>query len=195
MKAKVLATIVLLCTIVSSALSQTSEHLTFKGIPIDGTLTGFVSKMKLNGFTHDGTVDGTAVLSGDFAGYKGCYVGVSTLKQKDLVYKLAVMFPEKETWTTLSNDYFHLKEMLTEKYGEPIVVEKFDTYSGSTNDDNMKMHYVRYDKCKYFAVYETPKGTVELSIEHSEDSRCFVKLMYFDKINGDIIKSNAKDDL
>ena len=49
-----------------------SEHLTFKGVPIDGTLTEFVTKMKTAGFTHLGTQDGMAALQGDFAGYKNC---------------------------------------------------------------------------------------------------------------------------
>lgn len=39
--------------------------------------------MKQNGFTHLGIEDGIAILNGDFAGYKDCHVGVSTLKQID----------------------------------------------------------------------------------------------------------------
>ena len=31
------------------------------------------------------------------------------------------MFPSLETWSSLSNNYFSLKEMLTKKYGEPEV--------------------------------------------------------------------------
>lgn len=75
--------------------------------------------MKENGFSHIGTEDGTAILKGDFAGYKGCLIGVSTLKQKDLVSKIAVIFPECETWSGLSGNYFNIKEMLTENSGEP----------------------------------------------------------------------------
>jgi hypothetical protein len=69
--------------------SDSSKHLTFKGVPIDGTLGEFVLKMKKNGFTHKGTKDGIAILEGEFASYKNCIVGVSTLSQKDLVNPLA----------------------------------------------------------------------------------------------------------
>ena len=31
---------------------DTSQHLAFKGVPIDGTIDNYVSKMKQNGFTH-----------------------------------------------------------------------------------------------------------------------------------------------
>ena len=45
----------------STFAQTTSEHLTFKGVPIDGTLTEFVSKLKQKGLTHIGTEDGTAM--------------------------------------------------------------------------------------------------------------------------------------
>ena len=174
---------------------DTSRHLTFKGVPLDGTLDQYVLKMKQNGFKHLSTKDGTAMLQGDFAGYKGCYVGVSTLKQKDLVYKIGVLFPERETWSALSGNYFDLKQMLTEKYGNPSdVVEKFDTRV-EPRDDDSRMHEVQFDRCKYYSVWTTNKGEIQLSIDHNSVTSCFVKLAYFDKINGETIKKQALDDL
>jgi hypothetical protein len=175
--------------------AQTSKHLSFKGIPIDGTLDEYVLKMKQAGFTHLGTEDGSALLSGDFAGYKSCIVGVSTLKQKDLVYKIAVIFPEKETWSTLYNNYFDLKEMLTEKYGKPSeIVEKFDTYS-EPDDDRSRMYEVQFDRCKYYSIYNSENGTIELSIDHDGVRSCYVRLAYFVRTNNDIIKAKAIGDL
>lgn len=195
MKTKFFTSLIILFTIVSHAQSQTSKHLIFKGVPIDGTLNEYVTKMKQNGFTHLGTENGTAVLKGDFAGYKDCSVGVSILKQKDLVHKIAVIFPDKETWSTLSGNYYDLKQMLTEKYGEPSEsLEKFNT-SLEPKDDFYKMHNVKMDNCKYYSGFQTEKGTIELSIEHDGAAQCFVRLAYFDKINSDIIKTKAKDDL
>ncbi len=195
MKTKLLTLFFALTTILTFA--QTSEHLTFKGVPIDGTLDEYVSKMKQNGFTNLSTEDGTALLSGDFAGYKNCIVGVSTLKQKDLVYKIGVLFPEIDTWSTLSGNYFALKQMLTEKYGKPSdIVEKFDGPSISQpKDDNARMYEVKFDRCKYYSIWQTEKGEIQLSIDHNSAISCFVKLVYFDKINSDIINAKAKDDL
>ncbi|MCX2679378.1 hypothetical protein OOZ15_05430 [Galbibacter sp. EGI 63066] len=193
MKTLFLTLILALSTTLTFA--QTSEHLTFKGVPIDGTLNEYVSKIKQSGFKHLGTEDKTAILNGDFAGYKDCYVGVSTLTQKDLVHKIAVIFPERETWSTLSGNYFELKELLTEKYGEPKnVVEKFDSYP-EPRDDETKMYRVKFDNCKYYSVWQTDKGEIQLSIDHESVVRCFVRLGYFDKINGKIIKAKAIDDL
>lgn len=175
--------------------SDSLGHLTFKGVPIDGTLDGYVSKMKKSGFTHVGTEDGVAMLRGDFAGYKNCIVGVSTLKQKDLVSKVAVIFPAMETWSSLSSDYYLLKELLTEKYGEPAEsVEEFDTRSQPRND-NHRMHEVEFDNCKYHTTYETEKGSIELSIGHDGVLSCFVTLVYRDKINGNILRAKALGDL
>jgi hypothetical protein len=175
--------------------SDSSKHLTFKSVPIDGTLDEFVSKMKKSGFTHTRTKDGIAILEGDFASYKSCTVGVSTLKAKDLVSKIAVLFPDHDTWSTLSSNYFNLKDMLTEKYGKySDCVEKFQSYTEPKND-NDKLYEVQFDKCKYYTIYETEKGTIQLSIEHDGVIKCFVKLAYFDKINIEAVKKQALDDL
>ncbi len=175
--------------------AQTSEHLTFKGVPIDGKLTEFVAKMKLAGFTHLQTTDGVAFLSGDFAGYKKCMVGVSTLKQNDLVNKAVVIFPDLSSWGALENNYLNLKLLLSEKYGEPTtVLEQFET-KVQYLDDNLRLTYLQLDQCKYYSVWDTNKGTIQLGIDHNGIESCFVKLAYFDKINSAIIETNAKDDL
>lgn len=185
---------VLQMTLTSFAQVET-PHLSFKGVPIDGTLNEYVQKMKQKGFTYLGTEDGLALLKGDFASYKGCMIGVSTLNQKDLVSKITVVFPQCETWSALSNNYFSLKEMLMEKYGEPVdVIEEFQSYS-EPRDDGAKMRSVQMDRCKYITVYKTPKGEIDLSIDHSNITECFVRLSYFDKINGDAVKAQAMDDL
>ncbi len=175
--------------------SDSSTHLVFKGVPVDGTLEEYVSKMKKSGFTHKGTEGEVAILEGDFASYKKCIIGVSTLKAKDLVSKIFVVFPDRDTWSSLSSNYFDLKEMLTEKYGKPSdCVEKFQTYS-EPKDDNSKMYNVQFDKCRYNTIYQTEKGNIQLSIEHDGINHCFVKLIYADKINSEAVKKQALDDL
>jgi hypothetical protein len=199
MKKIITSVVFVLISLISSAQTQvnteSSAHLAFKGVPIDGTLREYILKMEKNGFTQMSTEDGIAVLKGDFASYKNCIVGVATLKQKDLVSKITVIFPECNTWSSLSSKYYSLKEMLTEKYGKPSDnVEKFQSDS-EPEDDNLKMIKVKFDNCKYYSTYETEKGSIQLSIEHDGIVRCYVMLAYFDKINSDIIKAKALDDL
>lgn len=120
---------------------------------------------------------------------------MATLKQKDLVSKISVIFPERDTWRELSSNYYSLKEMLTEKYGEPAdVTEKFQSYSEPDND-HLRISAVEFDECKYITTFKTPKGDIQLAIGHKGVSSCFVVLSYFDKINGDVIRAKEMDDL
>lgn len=173
---------------------DTSKHLSFRGVPINGTLTEYVSKMKNNGFTNVQTEDGAPILEGDFASYKNCSVRVSTLKQKDLVSNIVVMFPDCDNWASLSSNYFNLKELLTEKYGNPL--ESEEKFLNSVPDfDGAKMSSVRLGSCKYYTKYGTEKGTIQLTIDHNSKRACFVSLTYIDKINNDAIRKDALDDL
>ena len=81
------------------------------------------------------------------------------------------------------------------KYGKPsAVVEKFDRQS-DPKDDRTKMFEVEFDRCKYYSIWTTDKGEIQLSIDHNSVTSCFVKLAYVDKINGAAIKKQALDDL
>ena len=177
------------------AAMESSNHLKFKGVPIDGTLKEFTARMKRKGFKSIGSDGGLEVLQGDFAAFKECVIYVSTLDNKDLVARISVAFPKEETWEYLYGDYKHLKDLLTEKYGQPSsVTEKFQGYS-EPRDDNSRMHEVKMDRCKYETRFKTDKGEIVLWIEHESVMSCFVMLAYKDKINGGIIKDVAKDDL
>ena len=178
-----------------SALAQgESEHMTFKGVPIDGTLREYVAKMKQIGFTHIGTQDGMAILQGDFAGYKGCTIVVATLEGVDKVNTIGVMFPAKDNWDSLERNYEQLKSMLTEKYGEPSdCVEEFQR--NYVNNNNDKFYSIILDAATWYTTFSTPKGDIQISLEKQDYLNCFVLLRYFDKINTDAVREQAMDDL
>ena len=104
MKKSIVTFFVLVVTLVSFAQNDT-EHLTFKGVPIDGTLSEYVKKMKSAGFEYlEGGID-YAVLQGDFAGFKDCTVLISTLDAINVVSKICVLFPECNVWSSLEQNY------------------------------------------------------------------------------------------
>ena len=178
-----------------SSFAQTTEHLKFKGVPIDGTLSEYVLKMKQAGFHLIETDDGVAVLEGEFAGYRGCLIGVSTLKSVNVVNTIGVVFPAREDWSSLEGDYEHLKSMLTEKYGEPSdVVEKFQGY-GNPQTDQEKWIRLITDNCSWYTIFETKNGDIQLSLEKGDYGEYFVLLKYFDKINTEAVRSAAMEDL
>ena len=172
-------------------------HLKFKGVPIDGTLDKFVSRMKRKGFKHVETLNGGEVLEGDFADFKKCTIYVSTLDGKDLVSRISVAFPEQEQWEYLYGDYKYLKELLTEKYGKPSeCVERFQSVYGTKPQDNQeRMLNVGLDNCTYETHFSVENGEIVLWIGHDGVSSCYVMLSYKDKINGNAIREQAKDDL
>lgn len=120
--------VTLACLVMMGGIIAQEEHLSFKGVPINGTLKQYTDAMVRKGFQYEGTEEGLALLSGDFAGYKNCIVGVSTLKNCDVVSHISVLFPKRETWSSLMRDYENLKSLLMEKYGNPEnTTERFTT--------------------------------------------------------------------
>ena len=187
--------LIILAALSVAAYAQ-SEHLTFKGVPIDGTLAEYTEKMQEKGFHYLYSEKGLTILQGDFAGYKNCQIGVSTLDNMDLVSTIAVIFTTYDSWGNLYSNYANLKEMLSEKYGTPsIVVEEFQS-SYPPRDDQSRMREVFMDRCKYFSVFETDLGAIELSINKAEDyMEGMVVLRYQDKINSTETRAAAMDDL
>lgn len=194
---KIIATLSFLMILISSSFAQNSEHLKFKGVPIDGTLNEYVSKMKQAGFVLEGTEDGVALLSGEFAGYSDCIVGVKTLQKLNLVHEIVVLFPSQDKWAGLNYDYERLKTMLSKKYGEPDeCVEKFNAPSYMITDDNDKMRQVENNNCEYYSKYDTNNGSIILTISNDGyEFGCRVKLFYTDKINSEIFDNAAMEDL
>ena len=191
---KIVVTLFLLMSF-TLTFAQSSEHLKFKGVPIDGTLNEYVSKMKQAGFQLVGTDDGVALLEGEFAGYRGCLIAVSTLKSVNVVNTIGAVFRARENWSSLEGDYEHLKSMLTTKYGEPAdVVEKFQVYS-TPRTNNDKLHELLMDRCTWYTIFETENGDIQLSLEKGDYGEYFVLLKYFDKINTEAVRSAAMEDL
>ena len=184
-----------LFVILYTTIGQAQEHLTFKGVPIDGTLDTYVANMKKAGFTFIGEDDGIAMLRGDFEGYRNCTIGVVTLKSIDIVNRISVLFDSHQDWNNIYVNYSSLKEMLTTKYGKYAdCVEKFEGYS-QPRDDYGKMHELTMDRCKFYTIWKTDKGNIELEIIKGNLGGGMVRLSYWDKINTMSVQEKAMDDL
>lgn len=170
------------------------EHLSFKGVPINGTLKQYTAAMVKAGFKSEGTQDGLSLLSGDFAGFKNCIVVVSTLKNCDVVNHIAVLFPEKDTWSALMGDYEQLKELLTEKYGEP--EHNTERFTDHVYSDNSRIYAVNNGEIEWFAVFSTDLGDIELTLVGGTIGyKARVRLSYWDAKNSETVRQNALDDL
>ena len=188
------ALVTLACLIMMRGIMAQEEHLSFKGVPINGTLKQYTAAMVKAGFKSEGTEDGLSILSGDFAGFKDCLVGVSTLKNCDVVNRISVLFPEKDTWSALLGDYEHLKDLLTTKYGEPS--ENTERFTGHVLSDNSKIYAVNDGEIEWYTIFSIELGDIELTLVGGRySSKARVRLTYWDAKNSATVRQNALDDL
>lgn len=179
----------------TASAQEQSEHLTFKGVPIGGTLNEYVLKMEQVGLTCVDTQDDTAILKGEFAGFKECTIDISTLKSIRKVNTIRVMFPMQSDWKSLENNYAYLKSMLTEKYGEPSDCMEIFQGNLSPKTNSEKLDRLKLNECTWYTTYSTPKGDIRLSITYERINYSYVLLQYFDKINTNAVRVQAMDDL
>ena len=105
-----------------STAPSSSTPLTFKGIPMTGSLSSFGSALVKAGFKNAG--NGT--YTGNFAGYEGCKVTPSG----NPVQEVRIDFPVISDWDALEKAYDNLQADLTKKYGmEPIVNRNLAVYN------------------------------------------------------------------
>ena len=105
-----------------STAPSSSTPLTFKGIPMTGSLSAFGSALVKAGFKNAG--NGT--YTGNFAGYDGCKVTPSG----NPVQEVRIDFPIISDWDALEKAYDNLQADLTKKYGmEPIVNRNLAVYN------------------------------------------------------------------
>ena len=129
--------------------STTLTPLSFKGIPITGSLSAFGNELVRAGFTNSGN----GVYTGDFAGYSRCKV---TPSGNNPDREVRVDFPVISDWDTLEKAYDSLQASLTQKYGiEP----------KTSTDNNL-------------AIYNLPNGTITLDADVKDKSSWHVILKY-----------------
>lgn len=198
MKKIFISTIFTLWFLFSFGQTDSSRHLSFKGIPINGTLNSFVSKVKLNEF-HEEPVPANSnyrKYNMEFAGYEDCELTIESLKHMDLVYKVSIIIPGNCQWSNLYESFSNLKNMLREKYGPPSEdVEKFNVNSDSLTE--IKNDVLFGEAAKFYSIWNTKKGNIQLNIDNN--GQCSMHLSYTDKINDNInremIKKRALEDL
>jgi len=165
-----------------TAEGTSNGHITFKGIPLGGSLNDFVSKLTAQGFSDLGGKEGVEVLQGSFAGYDNSIIAVTSTG--GIVDEVYVNFPKRTTWQEMIADFDSLDSMLKGKYGEP-------SYS------------VRKEQQEYESVYSTTAGDITLTMIDTEKDEAYVQLIYADKaarqtqsqVPATTSNRNAADDL
>lgn len=185
---KKVATIIVLALLTS--LTIQAQHLSFKGIPLEGTLQAFASKLVGKGFKQVGKQEGIVILNGPFAGYQKCEIGLVG-NAKGNIFKVVVIFPKHNKWGDVEKDYYQLKELLTQKYGQTsTVIEDLDE-----TDDWMKLYKISESEASFGCEWTVEGGSIELQISKTDYMEAAVFLSYFDQSGQQEAIQSAIDDL
>ena len=98
----------LLLTFIVGVCSAQTEHMKFKGVPMEGTLQTFTSKLKAKGFTPVAIQDGVSLLNGEFAGCKDCTI-CAMADKSGMICKVSVIFPAMDKWGDLEGRVFKIR--------------------------------------------------------------------------------------
>lgn len=174
--------ILIVAILFSGHLLRAQEHLTFKGVEINGSTENFIRQMENKGFSILKNRDSRAVLKGTFSGKPNCLLLISTMEKEDVVSSVQVLFERELTWSALSNNYDTLKNMLTEKYGQPVEVKEHfvNLYS---EEDFLKITRLMANDCQWRSAFETGVGQIVLYITYETEYGSHVVLEYKDRIN------------
>lgn len=148
--------------------AQETEHLKFKGIPIEGSVDSFGRELVTEGFSKEEK----SVYKGIFMGRES-YVFLNS-QTDNQIRAVGVIFNECDTWKKLKSDYVWCVDMYTEKYGDPLSETR--TFSGYKNEDNgLAMYAVKDDECNYRAIWIVPNGMISITI--SPMARVFISYL------------------
>lgn len=166
------------------------EYLTFKGVPIKGSMTEFCQKLKATGLTYTGGKSNFALFEGDFTGRKAT-IGVAATDDGESIFAVVVFFNPSGEWNTLVSTYDYYKDLYTRKYGEPSVLKE---HNPARLDSNIAlMAEVTNGTVVWACLWEVPGGEIEISIESSSEYyEGMVMICYRDAQNGE---AKIQDDL
>ncbi len=157
---KILITLTVLLLAAIDIMAQ--EHLSFKGIPIEGSMTAFCQKLEAEGFISLGREGNVSLFSGNFTG-RNATVGVAAAEDGKNVYAVVVLFDSSKEWNTLFYTYHQYKDLYTRKYGAPTVSKEINP---AHSDSNIALMAEVYDgTAEYISVWNVPGGDISLSIQ------------------------------
>ncbi len=149
----------------TSYAQSNSEHLTFKGIPIEGSMTEFCQELKTKGYTYIGRENNFALFAGEFAG-RNASIGVAATDGGNQVFAVVVFFEPSGEWNTLVSTYDYYKDLYSRKYGSPSVLKEMNP---AYSDSNTALMAEVYEGAVVWgSLWKVPGGEIELSIESTD---------------------------
>lgn len=191
---KILLLIAIAITSLNTLNAQTAEHLTFQGIPINGSMSELVKKMQDKGFTHIESYNTFVLMQGIFT-MQHCKIIIAAT-QKDQVYTIMVCTPSSDSWKDLKSSYNGYKNLYTTKYGNPD--ESQETFISPYRDgQGSELLAISSGNCSYRSAWNVEDGQIVLGIiEDTEDyTNSMISIAYIDNINSRLAQAEILDEI
>ena len=185
----------LLLTICSSLFCVLSyaqtEHLTFKGLPIDGSKQEFVKELQSQGYVY---VDDD-ILSGTFIG-RDSYVFIYGTPITNTVWRVVALFESPyDNWSSIKRAYDGLVDVYTKKYGAPFL-DKKEFKSPYKEGDGHELYALKSDRCVYSTSFACTKNGVNVGyVAISMTTNCNIIIEYEDDINSDLLTKERANEI
>lgn len=173
-----------------------TTHLRFMGIEICGKLADFIDKLEDKDLTVSSQEKGSAVLLGKFAGIDASVYVFATPKSNTVQGVSVSFYNPTGMWTDLKFQYMNIKELLIEKYGEPVEMEYFS--KPNIDGSGQELGELKEGRGSYKSTFLPPglldEGMIVLSINAEFSFPC-VGLSYIDSKNSKLFRSESQEDL
>jgi hypothetical protein len=144
--------------------------------------------MRAKNYTLRKYLDNGAIMDGK-VGYNEVEVFIFTTPKSKKIFRLAVYFPKKNTWSSLKSNYLDLLSILSSKYGEP--TSSYESFSNPYYEgDGYEMSAVGLEKVNYLA-YWSNINNLAIAIEISKFSQ--VKILYDNVFNTNLRDKEIKN--
>ena len=170
-------------------------HLTFKGIPINGSPEEISKQLQAQGFVQTEVFQNESIcLTGTFAAVENCIIVINYSKLIETTWAIIVWFPEEDSWFFLKEQYQLFKDMFIKKYGRP--EKDFGFFMPPYEDgDDDELTALRSEHATYMSFFYTDLGVIAVELDKS----CCLKITYEDKFNSDLVsrqkESVANEDI
>lgn len=148
-----------LFTMLLGACENSSTHLEFQGVPINGSMSSVSLGLTGKGYEVSYSSETSIELTGTFMD-KPCAIGLSPSSYTGKMYELLILFTEGgDDWNTLKATYEEVVAYYTKEYGAPIEDSRgfFSPYS---EGDGNEMQAIAEDMCDYITTFKTDKGEI-----------------------------------
>ncbi|MBP1631446.1 MAG: hypothetical protein H6Q15_2339 [Bacteroidetes bacterium] len=153
------------------------EHMKFKGLDITGNVNSFGNLLAKQGYKLQESEDNALTFVGGFASIQNCIIYIIGSPKTSTIWKVAVLLPKENSWSSAKETYRKFKTQLSEKYGIGKSYEFFkDPYF---EGDGYEFQAISKDKCYYSTFWTLQSGAVSIEISSSEK----IIISYEDGIN------------